>query len=58
MNERVERTLGRFILELPEAAKRRIAGPPLLRDGLQLELDTQVLLKLAERDPRPPLRRD
>ncbi len=55
MNERVERTLGRFILELPEAAKRRIAGPPLKRDGLQLELNTQVLLKLAERDPRPPL---
>ncbi len=55
MNERLERTLGRFILELPDAVKRRIAGPPLLRDGQQLELNTQVLLKLARRDPRPPL---
>ncbi len=56
MNERVERTLGRFILELPEAARRRIAGPAIVRDGQQLELNTQVLLKLAEREPRPPLR--
>jgi acetyl esterase len=55
MNKRVERALGRLILELPDAAKRRIAGPPIVREGLQLELDTQVLLKLAERDPRPPL---
>jgi acetyl esterase len=55
MNERVERALGRLVLELPAAAKRRIAGPPIERDGLRLELDTQVLLKLAERDPRPPL---
>jgi len=51
----LERQLGRLILELPRAAKRRIAGPPVIREGLQLELDIQVLLKLAERDPRPPL---
>ncbi len=55
MDERVERAAGRVILELPRAAKRRIAGPPVRREGLELELDTQVLLKLAERDPRPPL---
>ena len=51
----LERQLGRLILELPEAAKRRIAGPPVIREGLRLELDTQVLLKLSERDPLPPL---
>ena len=55
MNERLERRLGRLILELPDAVKRRIAGPPVIREGQQLELDIQVLLKLAERDPRPPL---
>jgi len=55
VNERLERLLGRLILELPSALKRRIAGPAVIRDGLELELDTQVLLKLAERDPRPAL---
>ncbi len=56
MNPQLERTLGRLILELPAPVKRRIAGAPLQRDGQRLELDTQVLLKLAEREPRPPLK--
>ncbi len=54
--ERLERVAARAILALPAAAKRRIAGPPLRRQGLELDLDTQVLLRLAERDPDPPLR--
>ncbi len=56
MNQRLEHALARLILGLPPAAKRRLAGPPVTRDGLTLELDTQVLLKLAEREPRPPLK--
>ena len=32
----------------------RIVGAPIRRDGLELDLDTQVLLKLAERHPPLP----
>ena len=53
--ERLERLAAKTVLSLPPRAKRRIAGPPLVRDGLELDLDTQVLLKLAEREPLPPL---
>jgi acetyl esterase len=42
---------------LPASVKRRIAGPPLRLDGLELDLDTQVLLRLAERNQLPPLSR-
>jgi acetyl esterase len=54
--ERLERSVIRALLSLPDPLKRRIAGAPLTRDGLTLDLDTQVLLRLAERDPEPPLR--
>jgi acetyl esterase len=50
---RVEIAAARVIGALPPAAKRRIAGAPIHRDGLELDLDMQVLLKLAERDLRP-----
>ena len=40
---------------LPPKAKRRIAGAPIRRDGLELDLDIQVLVKLAEYGPREPL---
>jgi acetyl esterase len=53
--ERVERAVIRTLLALPEPLKRRLAGPPLRRDGLTLDLETQLLLRLAERDPEPPL---
>ncbi len=56
MNPQLERRLGQLILELPVPVKRRIAGAAVQRDGQILELDTQVLLKLAERNPRPPLK--
>jgi acetyl esterase len=49
----VEIAAARVIGALPPAAKRRIAGAPIHRDGLELDLDMQVLLKLAERDLRP-----
>jgi acetyl esterase len=56
LGPRLERVAGRAILALPAGVRRRIAGPPLRREGLELDLDTQVLLRLAERDPDPPLR--
>jgi acetyl esterase len=53
--DRLEMAAARAIAALPPAAKRRIAGRPIRRDGLELDLDMQVLLKLEERNPRPPL---
>jgi acetyl esterase len=55
-SERVERAAVKALLGLPEPLKRRLAGPPLRRDGLTLDLDAQLLLRLAERRPQPPLR--
>jgi acetyl esterase len=51
---RLESVAARAIGVLPPSVKRRIAGAPIRRDGLELDLDTQVLLKLAERNPPPP----
>jgi acetyl esterase len=53
--ERLELLSARAIAALAPAVKRRIAGAPIQRDGLELDLDTQVLIKLGERKPRPPL---
>ncbi|HWW89745.1 MAG TPA: alpha/beta hydrolase [Solirubrobacteraceae bacterium] len=52
---RFEMGAARAIAALPPRAKRRIAGRPITRDGLELDLEMQVLLKLEERNPRPPL---
>jgi acetyl esterase len=51
---RLEIAAVRAIGALPASAKRRIVGAPIRRDGLELDLDTQVLLKLAERHPPLP----
>jgi acetyl esterase len=53
--DRIEIAAARAIGALPPAAKRRIAGAPIRLDGLELDLDAQVLLKLEQRNPRPPL---
>ncbi|HEX4627279.1 MAG TPA: alpha/beta hydrolase [Gemmatimonadales bacterium] len=53
--DRLEIAAARAIAALPRAVKRRIAGEPIRRDGLELDLDMQVLLKLEDRNPRPPL---
>jgi acetyl esterase len=55
LSDRLEMAAARTIAALPRSAKRRIAGEPIHRDGLELDLDMQVLVKLNERDPRPPL---
>ncbi|MGO9488486.1 MAG: alpha/beta hydrolase [Solirubrobacteraceae bacterium] len=56
LGARLERGAGRAILALPARVKRAIAGPPVRRDGLELDLDTQVLLRFAERRHPPPFR--
>ncbi len=51
-----ERGLGavlRSVAGLPARAKRAIAGPPACLDGQQLDLDVQVVLRLALLAPRP-----
>jgi acetyl esterase len=53
--DRLEIVAARAIAALPPSAKRRIAGQPIRRDGLELDLDMQVLLKLSALSPRPPL---
>jgi acetyl esterase len=52
---RLELAAARLITGLPPGPKRRIAGRPIRLDGLELDLDTQVLVRLDERNPRPPL---
>jgi acetyl esterase len=52
---RIEIAAARAIGALPPAAKRRIAGRPIRLDGLELDLDAQVLLRLYERNPRATL---
>jgi acetyl esterase len=53
--DRVEIAALRTIGALPKGVKRRIAGKPIHRDGLELDLDMQVLIRLDERKPRAPL---
>src|SRR3954449_2810416 len=51
--ERAEALAARAVATLPPRVRRRIAGPPIVRDGLELDLDMQVMLRLNERNPRP-----
>jgi acetyl esterase/lipase len=56
--DRAEASLAKAIVALPPKAKRRLAGAPIRRDGLELDLDTQLLLRLLEsRQPPPPAER-
>lgn len=45
------------VLRLPEPVKRRLAGPPVRVDGLELDLDTQLVLRLR-RIAREPVVED
>ena len=54
--ERAERAVLRALFALPAPLRRRLAGRPVVRDGLELDADTQLLLRLAARDPPPSLR--
>lgn len=52
---RVQRSALRSLLRLPESVLRRIAGPPVVLDGQTLDLETQVVLRVMERLPDPPV---
>lgn len=43
----------RALFALPESARRAIAGPPIWRDGQQLDLDNQLLLRVAAKAAAP-----
>lgn len=51
MNPAAERALARTALALPSVVRRRLAGPPIERDGRTLDLDMQLLLRLEELAP-------
>lgn len=53
--DRAEIVAARAIAALPPGAKRRLVGPPVRLDGLQLDLDAQMVIKLEQRNPRPAL---
>ena len=53
--ERVKALLTAAVLGLPRPLRRLIAGRPLRRDGLELELDIQVLIRLLALEPHPAL---
>ena len=46
-----------LLFNLPEFAKRRLAGPPVQVDGQELDLDMQLMLKLSDLEPSPGLGR-
>jgi acetyl esterase len=55
LSDRFELVAARAIGALAPSVKRRIAGTPIRRDGLELDLDIQVVVKLVERNPPAPL---
>jgi acetyl esterase len=44
--KRVEGAVLRSVMALPEGVQRRLAGPPIVRDGQTLATDTQLMLRL------------
>lgn len=52
---RAQGTLARAVLRLPRPALRALAGRPVIRDGQQLELEAQALLRLMAATPAPEL---
>jgi acetyl esterase len=51
----VEAALVRVLAALPRRAKRALAGAPIRIDGLELDLDMQLLVRLSALRPRPAL---
>jgi acetyl esterase len=49
VRDRAERAGGRLVAMLPPRAVRRLAGPPIVRDGLTLDPQIQLVLKAFER---------
>jgi acetyl esterase len=53
--ERAQTGLVLAFERIPKSVKRLVAGPPVTRDGQTLELDMQLLLRIAERRGETPL---
>ncbi|HWT93324.1 MAG TPA: alpha/beta hydrolase [Solirubrobacteraceae bacterium] len=53
--DRVAASLVRALGALPPKAKRALAGKPVVRDGQQLALDAQLVLRANGLNPRPPV---
>jgi acetyl esterase len=47
--QRLERRFARMLLGLPDPLLRRLAGPPVMRDGLRLDVQAQFLIGLRKR---------
>ncbi len=57
--EKTKSTTVNTLLSLPRFVKRRLAGKPIQLDGLELDLDMQLLVKLSNLDkPVRPSRHD
>ena len=53
--ERLETRLLRFVLSLPETARRRLAGRPVVRDGESLSTEARLVLWVIRWAPDPPV---
>lgn len=54
-SDRVAAVLVRALGALPARAKRALAGKPVVRDGQELALDAQLVLRVNALNPRPPV---
>jgi len=57
-SDRVQAALVRVIGSLPVSAKKGLAGRPIRRDGLELDLDMQLLVRLGNSWRQPALLRE
>jgi acetyl esterase len=57
LRERLDRSVVRALGAAPRPVKRLIAGAPRTIDGLELDLDAQLLLRLSEFEPAVALER-
>jgi acetyl esterase len=49
----VQSAVLRALMALPRPVKRLVAGSPIRRDGLELDLDAQLVVRLDRLNPRP-----
>jgi acetyl esterase len=54
-SQRVQAAIVRALAALPPRIRRRLGGAPVRRDGLELDLDAQLVLRINGLNPRPPV---
>jgi acetyl esterase len=54
-SQRAQRAAVRALAALPTRLKRRLVGPPVRKNGLELELDAQLMCWLDQYNLRPPV---